>query len=128
MVKRAILYSLLLLFAMSCITQKQQDKRFAQRSNIVEHIVRDSVFLHDSVSLQRRADTVFMERVRTLYRDRVSIDTFLMRDTIYSERVVKVKEEASYNGAFWLCLLFLLFLFLLMGLPQKLWSYLIKHK
>lgn len=122
------MYSLLLLFAVSCVTHKRQTDRFALRSNIVEHIVRDSVFLHDSVSLQHRADTVFMERVRTLYRDRMSVDTFIVRDTIYSERVVRVKERASFHSAFPLCLLFLLFLFLLMGLPQKLWSYLIKHK
>ncbi|MBR2416163.1 MAG: hypothetical protein IKB11_05355 [Bacteroidaceae bacterium] len=101
---------------------------YAAHDNYIERIVRDSIFVHDSVSLISKADTVFLERVRTLYRDKVRIDTFLKRDTIYSERVATVeKAKPRILTLRWL-LLPLLLLLLLCRLPQKLWHCLKKCK
>lgn len=95
---------------------------FATRDSYNNHIVRDSIFIHDSVSVISRADTMFLERVRTLYRDKVRIDTFLKRDTIYSERVATVeKAKPRIFPLRRLLLSLLLLLLLLCRLPQRLW-------
>lgn len=94
---------------------------FAVHHNLANRVVRDSIFIHDSVSVISRADTVFLERVRTQYCDKVRIDTFLKRDTIYSERVVTVeKAKPRILTLRWL-LLPLLLVLLLCRLPQRLW-------
>lgn len=41
---------------------------------------RDSIYLHDSILIREKGDTVWMERWHTAYRDR------LLTDTIYIER------------------------------------------
>ena len=57
-------------------------------TSIVGHIVRDSVFVHDSIFVRERPDTVFFTRYRTLYKENVVRDTVLLCDTLYSERTV----------------------------------------
>lgn len=126
MVKKIICFSLLLLLVASCATSNQQVKQQNVHELFSERIVRDSIFLRDSVSLVQRADTVFLERVRTLYRDRVRVDTFMLCDTIYSERVERVEVERSRNLSCYLTAFVLLLLLLLSGLPQKIWCFLKK--
>ena len=128
-VKRVMLFSLLVLLVASCATSRQQTNMYAAHDNYIARIGRDSIFVHDSVSLISKADTVFLERVRTLYRDKVRIDTFLKRDTIYSERVATVEKPAprifSLRRS---AVVLLLLLLLLCRLPQKLWHCLKKCK
>lgn len=57
-------------------------------TNIVERVVRDSVFVHDSIFVRENPDTVFFTRYRTLYKENVVRDTVLLCDTLYSERTV----------------------------------------
>lgn len=57
-------------------------------TNIVERIVRDSVFVHDSIFVRENPDTVFFTRYRTLYKENVLRDTVLLCDTLYRERTV----------------------------------------
>lgn len=48
--------------------------------------IRDSVFVHDSVMVSRRGDTVLVEKYSIVYRDRwrdhLSTDSFVRRDTV----------------------------------------------
>lgn len=48
------------------------------------HFARDSVYLSDSVYIREKGDTVWLERYRTLYRDRE------IRDTAFIERTDSV--------------------------------------
>lgn len=48
------------------------------------HFARDSVYLSDSIYIREKGDTVWLERYRTLYRDRE------IRDTAYIERTDSV--------------------------------------
>ena len=57
-------------------------------TGITGHIVRDSVFVHDSIYVRERPDTVFFTRYRTLYKENVVRDTVLLYDTLYKERIV----------------------------------------
>lgn len=115
---------LLLLFA-SCATKREGAQQLVTRRNVVERVVRDSVFVRDSVSLVHRADTVFVERLRTLYRDRVRVDTFLLCDTLFSERVVTVEKAAPrFSSLRWVVALLFVVLLVARGVPQRLWQFL----
>ena len=122
-IKRIILCSLLFLLVISCITSRQREEQLSRHDMYAERIVRDSIFLHDSVSLLRRADTVFLEKIRTLYRDRVRVDTVFRYDTLYrdSNTVVEKKTYSSFSLFPMIALVSILIL-LIMGVPQKLWN------
>ena len=65
----------------------------------------DSVWLHDSVSVYVRGDTVFRDKFHVQYRDRYLVrnksDTLMVRDSIpYSVNIVKGKELSSIDKAF----------------------------
>ena len=97
-----IVFSLVavLLLVASCCTQRTARTASLSNSSGEVRVVRDSVFVLDSVLLKERADTVFLTRIRTLYRDRLRTDTVWRCDTVYrvEERVVAVKEEGSRLG------------------------------
>ena len=67
-------------------------------TNVVESIVRDSVFLRDSIFLHVKADTVYLTKYRTLYRERVVCDTVVTCDTLYRERVVTKEKRVLPSG------------------------------
>ena len=73
-------------------------------TNVVESIVRDSVFLRDSIFLHVKADTVYLTKYRTLYKERVVRDTVVMCDTLYRERVVTVEKRVWPPFRWWMLL------------------------
>ncbi len=92
-VEKILLFSLLVVFA-ACATGRSggESVHFSHNDKAVVFL-RDSIFLRDSVFVEQRSDTVFYERLRTVYRDRCRVDTFIVCDTLYKERVV-TKERA----------------------------------
>ena len=123
MIKKIVFASLLFILLISCTASKREIAQLVSRDNYVERIVRDSIYLHDSVYVVQKSDTVFLEKVRTLYRDRMSVDTFLLCDTIYNERVVTVEKKVGNNFSFrQLAFLFLLFFLFIKGVPQRIWQ------
>jgi len=56
--------------------------------------LRDSIFVHDSICIVQRGDTVFIEKYNIVYRDRwrdrLRVDSFIQRDTV---TVVKEVEK-----------------------------------
>lgn len=56
-------------------------------------VMRDSVYVHDSIMVSLRGDTVTVEKFNILYRDRwrdrVRIDSFIQHDTITMVREVE---------------------------------------
>lgn len=75
--------------------------------------LRDSIFVRDSVLVREKADTVFIVRTRTLYRDRLCTDTLWLRDTIVSTRMVSVAKDENKAPSWSAVALFALLLFLL---------------
>ena len=110
-----IVFSLVavLLLVASCCTQRTARTASLSNSSGEVRVVRDSVFVLDSVLLRERADTVFLTRIRTLYRDRLRTDTVWRCDTVYrvEERIVAVKEEGGklHSVLFFVALFFLLY-------------------
>lgn len=94
-----IVFSLLavLLLAVSCCTHRTARTALASSSAAATvQIVRDSLFVVDSVMVRERADTVFLTRTRTLYRDRVRIDTLWQCDTVVC--IKEVVKPAKKQG------------------------------
>ena len=50
-------------------------ERILRDTTYITKEVRDSVWLHDSVSVKERGDTVFVERWHTKFRERLRTDT-----------------------------------------------------
>ena len=61
-------------------------ERILRDTTYIMKEMRDSVFLHDSVSVKERGDTVFVERWHTKYRER------LRTDTVYRSRTDTVPK------------------------------------
>jgi hypothetical protein len=64
-------------------------------------IVRDSVFLYDSVFVKEKEDTVYLERYRYLYRDKIVRDSVLINDTIRVPYPVEIPVEVKMPLSGW---------------------------
>lgn len=58
---------------------------------------RDSIYLHDSVFVRIRADTVYLERWHTRWRDRETVRT----DTIHVQSTTTETVQVRYIPAFY---------------------------
>ncbi|MBP5477199.1 MAG: hypothetical protein J6Y00_05885 [Paludibacteraceae bacterium] len=67
------------------------------RQQVSNHIVRDSVYLHDSVSVRIRADTVYLQKWHTCWRDRLIQHT----DTVQVETTLTETIQVRYVPSFY---------------------------
>lgn len=61
----------------------------------VDRWSRDSIFLHDSVYVERKGDTLISEKVRIFYKERLVRDSVYVTDSVSIEipyPVIEVKE------------------------------------
>jgi hypothetical protein len=88
-------------------------------ADFVGHVVRDSVFVHDSIYVREKTDTVFFTRYRTLYKENHVRDTVLQCDTLYRERVVtRYTTAPGHVSIEWRWLLVLIGVLLLLIVPK----------
>ena len=102
----AILLSVLLLTACRT-TQTMTDTNTNHVSN---NIQRDSIYLHDSIFVHIRADTVYLEKWHTRWRDRetVKTDTITLTET-KTETVEKPYVPSFYKYCAAFAILFVLY-------------------
>lgn len=113
---------MLFLFA-ACVTGGNREVLHGSHNNRAERVVRDSIYLRDSVFVAMRADTVFYEKQRTVFRDRFSIDTFIVCDTLFNERVVTVEKVVKqYPSPWFLLSAVVLYVAWRKGVLHRLWS------
>lgn len=79
---RFILSIILMQVVVSCRTMQSSESADSVKVQYISLHTRDSLFVYDSVRIRERADTVFITRVRTHYRDRMHTDTLWLRDTV----------------------------------------------
>ncbi|MBQ4393604.1 MAG: hypothetical protein II826_10925 [Prevotella sp.] len=74
------------------VTVPEYHEVFVHRQDTAS--LRDSIFVHDSICIVQRGDTVFIEKYNIVYRDRwrdrLRVDSFIQRDTV---TVVKEVEK-----------------------------------
>ncbi len=78
------------LFLNSCKTNErivEVEKEVVKTEYQTNH-TRDSIYLKDSVYLERRNDTVFLTKYQNLYRDRIRVDTLFRTDSIRKTEIV----------------------------------------
>ena len=112
----AILLSAMLLTACRT-TQTMTDTNTNHVSN---NIQRDSIYLHDSIFLHIRADTVYLEKWHTRWRDRETVrtDTITLTET-KTETVEKPYVPSFYKYCAAFAILFVLFLLIRLALYIK---------
>lgn len=86
-----LFWALILLALSSCATTRTIVKEGAVRTEWRDRITerRDSIYVHDSVYLHSRGDTVYLERWRTRIRERT------LRDTVYLQKIDSVYVETQ---------------------------------
>ena len=112
-----IILSALPFLLLACSTVREtNDTVYVSQDNFVGHTRVDSVLLRDSIFIREKSDTVFYTKYRTIYKERLRVDTIVRCDTIYREREVvveKVRSAGSNKSFLWKVLLAVLALFLL---------------
>lgn len=109
---RLLLFVLLAAFS-SCRSRQQEVFPEYIRTQYAGGYLRDSIFVHDSVLVREKADTVFIVRTHTLYRDRQRTDTLWLHDTIVNTQEVVVARNTD-KGSPWSAVAFLLLLLVLL--------------
>lgn len=89
---------LLILLLVSCAARHTDETVLHSLFNRSERHLRDSIFIHDSIIVYAKADTVYKDHWHTLYRDRIHTDTVLVCDTIYRDRVVEQPATTADDG------------------------------
>ena len=93
-----------------------------------DKILRDSIYLYDSVFVKEKGDTLIFERYRYLYRDKLIRDSIFINDTIRVpypvEAIKEVKKPLTgwQNFQVWcgrIALTAVLFLLIFFMLKQK---------
>ena len=111
-----IILSALPFLLLACSTVREtNDTVYVSQDNFVGHTRVDSVLLRDSIFIREKSDTVFYTKYRTIYKERLRVDTIVRCDTIYREREVvveKVRSAGSNISFLWKVLLAVLALFL----------------
>lgn len=114
---KIFLVLLLLLFPLAAFLSCRGGRECVPTENIrtqyVRGYLRDSIFVRDSVLVREKADTVFIVRTRTLYRDRLCTDTLWLRDTIVTTRTVAASNDGNKAPAWSAVALFALLLLFL---------------
>jgi len=83
----------------------------SNHTRLSNNIQRDSIYLHDSIFVHIRADTVYLEKWHTRWRDRetVKTDTITLTET-KTETVEKPYVPSFYKYCAAFAILFVLFL------------------
>lgn len=91
--------------------QSMQTVAEANANRLSNNIQRDSIYLHDSIFVRIRADTVYLEKWHTRWRDRetVKTDTITLTET-KTEMVEKPYVPSFYKYCAAFAILFVLFL------------------
>lgn len=122
--RERIWFSVIVILLCGCRTVKE-DRNIADvriSTNLAGHVVRDSIFVRDSIYVHEKADTVFFTKYRTLYKENVVRDTLYVCDTLYRERVVTeyVSRDGGWGHWWWLLVLLPFFPWMLKWLRNML--------
>ena len=100
--------------------RSQQVTSTATANHTATQVQRDSIFLHDSIFVRIRADTVYLEKWHTRWRDRETVRT----DTVQVENIKVETKEVRYVPRFYkYCAALTAVLLILLLVKFMLWLY-----
>lgn len=101
---RNTLIVLLILICASCTTTKYIDRPVpveTVRTEYVNQLYRDSMFVHDSIDRYIKGDTVYQYKYKYIYKYLNRTDTIVKTDSIEVPVEVKVTEIKEVNKLRW---------------------------
>ena len=99
-----LVFLMLLAWLTSCTTTKYVEvERIRTDTTYITKWQKDSVWLHDSIHIKERGDTVMIERWHTQWRDRLRVDTIYQatHDTIPDPFPVETIKEVPAELSWW---------------------------
>lgn len=101
---RSLLIAILIFICASCTTTKYVDRPVpveTVRTEYVNQLYRDSVFVHDSIDRYVQGDTVYQYKCRYIYKYLNKTDTIVKIDSIEVPVKVKTVEVKEVNKIRW---------------------------
>ena len=101
---RSLLIAILVFICASCTTTKYVDKPVpveTVRTEYVNQLYRDSIFIHDSIDRYIKGDTVYQLKYKYIYKYLNRTDTIVKTDSIelpVEVKTVEVKEVNKIKG------------------------------
>lgn len=109
---RSLLIAILVFICASCTTTKYIDKPVpveTVRTEYINQLYRDSIFIHDSIDRYIKGDTVYQLKYKYIYKYLNRTDTIVKTDSIevpVEVKTVEIKEVNKIKGyqSFLMCL------------------------
>ena len=101
---RSLLIAILIFICASCTTTKYVDRPVpveTVRTEYVNQLYRDSVFVHDSIDRYVQGDTVYQYKYKYIYKYLNRTDTVVKTDSIEVPVEVKTVEVKEVNKIRW---------------------------
>lgn len=128
--KTALFLLFIIFFLQSCRTRVKTVEH--QRLNVEYsdrmQLTRDSIYVRDSIYIERRADTVYRDRFQIRYRDALRIDTAYVEriDSVSYPVLVEVEKQRSFFekaelSAYRIVVLLILIYAFCRTIPRLLW-------
>lgn len=95
-----LIASLLLLFGCSS-TKYVEVPVETVRTEYINQLKRDSVYIHDSINVLIKGDTIYKTTTKYIYKYVHSKDTLLIRDTIPKIVTKEITKEVEVNKLKW---------------------------
>ena len=99
--KKQYFYMILLLSVCSSCRTPQYIPVETVKTEYRDKILKDSIFLYDSVFVKEKGDTLLLERYRYLYKDKIVRDSIFKTDTIRVPYPVEVVKEVKKPLSSW---------------------------
>lgn len=101
---RGLLVAILIFICAACATTKYVDKPVpieVVKTEYVNQLYRDSIFIHDSINHYTQGDTVYQYKYKYIYKYMNRIDTLVKTDSIEVPVEIKTVETKEVNKLKW---------------------------
>lgn len=132
MIKKILISLVFILLLISCTTTKYIEKEVpveVTKTEYVYQLKQDSVYIHDSINVYTKGDTVFKDKIKICYKSIIQKDTIHVTDSIpvivrtTETKIQEVNKLKWYQKALNTVGLFsLLFLFIYIYIKIKTWK------
>lgn len=91
---------ILLLILQSCKTRIEYIPIEKERIEYRDNYLRDSIYMHDSIIIKDKGDSIFIEKFKYLYKDKIIRDSIFIHDSIPVPYQVDVVIREKYVSSF----------------------------